>query len=304
MSNVNIVVVQETVFVECAITEPLPDSDADIFSQRILKKLGPIFELACFQEASLTPMPYSNNKFAGGRSHKHTKRNFNKVPVLSTGVRKTVIGSGIDSSTRQINAILNKITDSNFKTLFSKLIRITDVSEEELVKQVLTKAVSDKGYVRVLTRCIQHLHQIRHDPVQSCVHRLYDDFSTHLPDELEFFKSNPIEQTHEYDALCNLIKRKQRFLNIVGLLAMLMHQNFIAGMPHVNDFFKSHLLDVLVANITESGVVDILVHAIADFCLVFPDLSKTVDKLYKNQNMAEVLNNKCRFKLLGVIESC
>lgn len=225
-------------------------------------------------------------------------------PTFNGLKRKNAIGAhvNIKPGTRLVNGILNKITESSFAHLMNQLIHIPNVAEADLVSFVFDKAISDKSQMRVLSKCIKKLHDIHAKPVQDAALALYESFKTTLPTQLEYFRENHIEQNHNYDALCALLKYRTRFLNTILLICILQKQGFVQGLPPMDSLLESLTIPLLESvDRTEIGVIDILVHAIQEFCSVFPEAKTKIKEIYISNNLETKLNNKCRFKMIGMI---
>ena len=325
--------VAETIFEEC---DAIMTAQKQLspYGARIAAKLVDIFAKPCFNEVQLFQIAkpfaaYPNHKpmHAHGlqghaRIHNNRKKFSPTAHHLPPGLqRKTVIGAHamINPGTRIVNGILNKITETSFAYLINQLIHVPNIAEADLVTFVFEKAISDKSQMQVMTKCIKKLHDIHAKPVQDAALALYESFKNTLPTQLEFFRDNHIEQNHDYNALCALLKYRTKFLNTILLICILQKQGFVQALPPTD---QKTLLELLTVPLLESidatnavnalnafnsvnvGVIDILVHAIQEFCSVFPNAKSKIKEIYTTNNLEIKLNNKCRFKLIGLFEKC
>lgn len=160
----------------------------------------------CFNEQAMTP-PFSNPRPHPCKRYDHFRRK------VTPGGRANAHGCHPPRRVqpeRQLTALLNKLSDSNFEKLSKNVLEV-GCPTEYIVAAILTKCQKQpcfmELYMRLLERVFQHTTTEMQDVVKECVTQFLDTSIEHCAKDVAFTLDND-----NYDDFCNNISLKANTL--------------------------------------------------------------------------------------------
>lgn len=161
---------------------------------------------ACFNEQAMAP-PFSGPRPHPCKRYDHFRRKM--VPGGRTNAHHHP-PRRVQQPERQLTALLNKISDSNFDKL-SKSVLEVGCPTEYIVASILAKCQKQPCfmnlYVRLLERVFQHTTSEMRGVVKECVTKFLDASIEHCAKDIAFTLDN-----EDYDDFCNNISLKANTL--------------------------------------------------------------------------------------------
>jgi hypothetical protein len=193
---------------ECVVLEESVFYNSKDVDEALVERIRALLDgYACFNEQAMTP-PFPPPRPHPCKRYDHFRR---KVPPGGrTNAHTSHPPRRVQQPERQLTALLNKLSDSNFEKL-SKSVLEAGCSTEYIVAAILTKCQKQpcfmELYMRLLERVFQHTTAELQGVVKECVTKFLDSSIEHCAKDISFTLNN-----ESYDDFCNNISLKANTL--------------------------------------------------------------------------------------------
>ncbi len=192
---------------ECVVLEESVFYNAKGVDEALVGRIRALLEgYACFNEQAMAP-PFPAPRPHPCKRYDHFRR---KMPPGARGNAHGCHPPRRVQPERQLTALLNKISDSNFEKL-SKGVLDVGCSTEYVVASILAKCQKQPCfmnlYMRLLERVFKHTTAEMRDVVKGCVTRFLDASIENCAKDVAFTLDN-----EDYDDFCNNISLKANTL--------------------------------------------------------------------------------------------
>ena len=249
-----------------------------------------------------------NNKFIRRKSPLRLKY---KISVANAW-RKERENKELSNEELYINLIisnLNKISNKNYKLIFSELQTINKTYEDKLdTNSILTETIFNKSMDENIYSNLyaQLIHDLNIDILNQKLNQKCNDFfeSMNKNDDLLI---NSEKIINDYDKLCILLKKKSKMLGGFVFIANLFKYK-IVEYNIMKNYYLSLVQLTKLANVDTIGkYIDSLVTILSNCGKNLNELEDNfkeiyMDIVYKLMSDKEKVKSKYRFKLMDIVE--
>ena len=254
-----------------------------------------IASYTCFQDKIDTP-----HRWVSAKKQRST------MPVLK---ERPKIGIQ-DSSTaatlkKELQSLLNKLTDTNFQTILVKVIQLFDMTYVSIFIDIIWSYLQRQPdfqvlYIQMIEKIYEQLSEdsyIEIGTVWNAIWRKYLSFKEwKLNKEL-------VETSHSYNDFCDYVKEKKRLISTIQAWARLINLGIVSADPYELMYdIAYHMVKELDVHSTIDGTcLECYVEQVKEY---YKALSKeiqsripnTLDSLFQDIKEMNV-NKSCQFKI-------
>lgn len=281
--------------------------------KRDAERLELILQYPCFKEENNFFPPYvvstgngNGNGYGsagfglggnGGRHGRFGIRNGFKNKVIHRR-RPTTIEK--DLHHKDVLAILNKITSSNYESLCRKLtFMCTNDNIEKIALYILEKCCKQFAYAHTFMSVLMHINGIFPIHVGNVIKSFCDGWFSGVANELEHI--DRISKETGYNEFCDFVARKALFVNSHQVMVMLLTRKLcVHDGQHVADLIHHMMKDG-----QSSVIVDILVSCLGNLLTAHNSIlleQEVKDIKYCLESVKCGCENKIRFKILDILQ--
>ena len=248
-------------------------------------------EYACFKENSAPPFVYKEKAFKniGSRNLGRREEKF----------KKPAHHYNTNCDQKDVLAILNKLSTSNFDLLYRKLLFMCSSDNIGVVVHlVIEKCYSQHAYSQLFINILKNLMNVYKDCVVNQIKKFYDEwkigFSESLTNIAELAKDN------NYDVFCSFVANKNMCTQKHNIIT-----EFIKNDLYI-DNITSHIvyiMKILNEFYDFNEVLDVIILCLMDITSRFKLDQETNQLILLNlMPLKENCCNKVRFKIIDLIK--
>lgn len=199
---------------------------------------------------------------------------------------------------KELNSLLNKINQSNLKSITKKVVQLTNVNNiEYIVKTILSTMPSDLNYIVCFTSLITIL--VENEEFKNCIIESIDNYVHSTIDNL----NNDIDDitilfiNTDYESFCLFNKKKKMMINYVRIICTLIKNNLIQS------FTSTDLLDAILFVFYENYENDKHIEVLLDMLEILIMNNNSDKIIQKVKNILRLkLSVKCIYKVENLLK--
>lgn len=204
---------------------------------------------------------------------------------------------------RTMTSALNKLSDSNFKTLKNGIIGAMLTSPDDATDAVLAKCFQEPSYLPLYTRLLSEaLSASLSEESNARIRSRISEFAEDMRDmDLDHAVGVSPNSSEDYDGFCAWTKRKRILLGKNRTLTQFVRCGIVL-VPSEQQYF-----DGLVSRLAGCGTdehAELMLDMVADFVRVFPHPSKWSAIKDALDRATTTGSARSRFKAMDVFQLC
>lgn len=253
----------------------------------------------CFKDVHCgAPVLHYPRQEGQQRHFKPRVHHHHNVPLISP-IAKLKASTGNDSC-REMRAMLNKISVSNYDTIIKKIIRKIDAENlQEIIQEVVKKAIEENFYTHVYASILEKVIISHGGEAKRILDEILLKLMQQIPSKLRDISLSNFTLDN-YDNFCLVQKEKNFILGTNTFLIQMLCRNMAS-------FAEHDLYDVLhqgiAMNMGTHELMELTAQMMLDFFKHVKDEKLIVHmRSFYDENILPVANNKTKFKIFEIFE--
>ena len=277
-------------FVSCAANKSIEDKVSTKI-ERILK------DYACFKEANKAEPIFK------AEYYKENIKSFKNIGIRRRddnlrSFKKPAHHYNTNCDQKDVLAILNKLSSSNFDSLYRKLLFMCSSDNIDIVVHlVIDKCYTQHAYSHLFINILNNLMKVYKDCVINNIKYFYDEWRSNFKGNVKIIAE--LAEDNNYDIFCSFVSNKNMCTQKHNIITEFIKNNLYV------DNIRSHIdfiLEVLNEYSSINEVLDVIVLCILDIISRFMLDQETINVILLNLTpLEDNCSNKVRFKIADTI---